>query len=110
MCIFIYYSYNHICLCSAFVLTLRFGWLLLLSLYNEGYLQIFKCASFGLHNFCVKWEGWVPVSRFNRTIWIVTPTARPKSVRNRCVIEVDGGVLVLSVGLMNCLLENVFLT
>ena len=27
---------------------------------------------------------------------IVTPTDRPKSVRNRCVIEVFGGVLVLS--------------
>ena len=27
---------------------------------------------------------------------IVTPTDRPKSVRNRCVIEVFGGVCVLS--------------
>ena len=27
---------------------------------------------------------------------IVTPTDRPKSVRNRCVIEVFGGVFVLS--------------
>ena len=28
----------------------------------------------------------------------VTPTYRPKSVRNRCVIEVFGGFLVLSIG------------
>ena len=29
---------------------------------------------------------------------IVTPTDRPKSVRNHCVIEVFGGVFVLSIG------------
>ena len=41
-------------------------------------------------------EGWDPVNRFNHTSWlaIVTPTDRPKSVRNRCVIEVFGGVYV----------------
>ena len=32
---------------------------------------------------------------------IVTRTARPKSVRNRCVIEVFGGVFVLSL----CILD-----
>ena len=39
-----------------------------------------------------------PVNRFNHTrcVAIVTPTDRPKSVRNRCVIEVFGGVFVLS--------------
>ena len=43
-------------------------------------------------------EGWDPVNRFNHTSWvvIVAPTCRPKSVRNRCVIEVFGGVFVLS--------------
>ena len=42
-------------------------------------------------------EGWAPVNRFNHTSWlaIVSPTDRPKSVRNRCVIEVFGGVYVL---------------
>ena len=30
--------------------------------------------------------------------WLVTPTDRPKSVRNHCVIEVFGGVCVLSFG------------
>ena len=29
---------------------------------------------------------------------VVTPTDRPKSVRNRCLIEVFGGVFVLSFG------------
>ena len=34
---------------------------------------------------------------FNLTSWMaITPTDRPKSVRNRCVIEVFGGVFVLS--------------
>ena len=39
-----------------------------------------------------------PVNRFNHTslVAIVTPTDRSKSVRNRCVIEVFGGVFVLS--------------
>ena len=38
------------------------------------------------------------VNRFNHTSWvaIVTKTDRPKSVRNSCVIEVFGGVFVLS--------------
>ena len=35
------------------------------------------------------------VNWFNHTsgVTVVTPTDRPKSVRNRCVIEVFGGVL-----------------
>ena len=39
----------------------------------------------------------MPVNRFNHTSWmvVVTPTDRPKSVRNRYVIEVFGGVFVL---------------
>ena len=39
-----------------------------------------------------------PVNKFNQTSWvaIVTPTDRPKSVRNRCLIEVFGGIVVLS--------------
>ena len=48
--------------------------------------------------------GWDPVNRFNDTSWvtIVTQTDRPKSVRNRCVIEVFGGVFVLSRCFLNC--------
>ena len=42
-------------------------------------------------------EGWDPVNGLNHTSWVsaVTPTDHPKSVRNRCVIEVFGGVFVL---------------
>ena len=34
----------------------------------------------------------------NHTSWmaVVTPTGLPKSVRNRCVIDLFGGVFVLS--------------
>ena len=69
-------------------------WLLVLGLYNEDYLQIFKCVSFWLQIFCGKWEGWDPLNQFNHTSWvaIVTQTERPKSVCNRCVIKVFGGV------------------
>ena len=36
------------------------------------------------------WEGFDPVNPLNHISWvaIVTPTDRPQSVRNRCVIEV----------------------
>ena len=69
--------------------------LLVLGLYKEDYLQIFKCASFLLHSFCGKWQGWDPVTWFNSASWktVVTQTGRRKSVRNHCVI-VLGGVFV----------------
>ena len=69
-----------------------------LGLYKKDYLQNLKCSSFLLHTFCGYWEGWVPVNRFNHTSWVAvaTPTDRPKSVCNRCVIEVFGGVFVLT--------------
>ena len=68
---------------------LRFGWLLVFSLYKEDYLQLLKCMSFWLHGCCIGWEGWDPGNRFNYTSWvaIVKPADRPKSVRNRYVIE-----------------------
>ena len=39
------------------------------------------------------------MNRFDHTSWvaIVTPTDRPQSVRNRCVIDVFGGVLCFHV-------------
>ena len=42
------------------------------------------------------WLAWDPVNRFNHTSWmaVVTPTDHPKSVHNRCVIEVFCGVFV----------------
>ena len=74
--------YYYICLCTTFLWPLRFGWLLVLSLYKEDYSQIFKCVSFWLHG------SWVTA---------VTPTDRPKSVRNRCIIiKVFGGVFCVS--------------
>ena len=38
------------------------------------------------------------MNRFNHISWVtaVSPTDRTKSVRNRCVIEVFGGVFMLS--------------
>ena len=44
-------------------------------------------------------EGWDPVNWFDHTSWlaVITPTDRPKSVRNCCVTKVFGGVFVLSI-------------
>ena len=58
------------------------------------YLQIFKCVSFWLHGCCWEWEGG-PVNQVNQTSWVaaVTPTGCPKSVRNRCLIELFCGVV-----------------
>ena len=41
------------------------------------------------------WEGWALVNRINviSGVTAVTPTDRPKSVRNRCVIKVFDGIL-----------------
>ena len=63
-------------------------WLLVCCLYKEVYLQIFKCVSFWLHGCCGEWEGG-PVNQVNHISWVavVTPTDRPKSVRNRCLID-----------------------
>ena len=73
-------------------------WLLVIGLYKEGYLHISKCVSFWLHNLCGWWEGWDPVSWFDTTslVAVVILTDRPKSVRNRCVIDFFGGIFVLS--------------
>ena len=80
-----------------FLWTLCFGWLLVCCLYKEVYFQIFKCVSFWLHSCCGEWKGWVrkPV---NDTSWVAvaTPTDRPKSIRNCCVIELFVALFVLS--------------
>ena len=57
-----------------------------------------------LHYFCGEWEGWALVNRSNHTSWVtaVTPTDRPKSVRNSCVIKVFGGVFMLSRCFLDC--------
>ena len=75
-------------------MTSPLGWLLVFCLYKEVYLQIFKRVSFWLHGCCGEWEVG-PVNQVNHTSWVavVTPTERPKSVRNRCVIELFCGVV-----------------
>ena len=75
-----------------FLWPLRLVWLLVCCLYKEVYLQIFKCVSFWLHG-SGEWEGG-PVNQVNHTSWVsvVTPTDRPKSVRNCCLIEPFCGV------------------
>ena len=77
-----------------FLWPLRLVWLLVCCLYKEVYLQIFKCVSFWLHGCCGEWEDG-PVNQVNHTSWVavVTPTDRPKSVRNRCLIELFCGVV-----------------
>ena len=72
----------------------EFSILCVLSVYTER-IVIHVCPFDG---FCGLWEGWDPVNRFNHTSWvaIVTPTDRPKLVRNHCVIEGFGSVFVLS--------------
>ena len=57
-----------------------------------------------LHDFCGEWEGWALINWFNHTSWVtaVTPTDRPKSVRNSCVIKVFGGVFMLSRCFLDC--------
>ena len=54
-------------------------------------------CSFLLHGCCGEVDDWA-LKPVNNTSWadVVTPTDRPKSVRNRRVIELFGGVFVLS--------------
>ena len=77
-----------------FLWPLRLVWLLVCCLYKGVYLQIVKCVSFWLHGCCGEWEGG-PVNQVNHTSWVavVTPTDRPKSARNRCLIELFCGVV-----------------
>ena len=48
------------------------------------------CVSFWLHGCCGKKEGCALVNRFIHAsaMAVITPTDRPKSVHNRCVVEV----------------------
>ena len=64
---------------------LRFGWMFVLGRYKEDYLQMFKYVPFWFHR-----------------VAVVTPTDRPKSVRNR-VIEVFGGFFVFALCFMEFL-------
>ena len=59
--------------------------------------KIVKCMFFWLHSCCGKWEGWARKLVYH-TSWVavVIPTDRPRSVRNRCVIEYFVALFVLS--------------
>ena len=74
---------------------LRLVWLLVSCLYKEVYLQIFKCASFALITRLLRLVGRWARKPVNHTSWValVTPTDRPKSVRNRCLIELFCGIV-----------------
>ena len=68
-----------------FCVSLPFGGFLVLGPYNH--LHNCKCLFVSLHGFSGQWEDWAPINRINHTCWIavVTPTDRPKSVRNRLI-------------------------
>ena len=59
-----------------------FGWLLILTLYKEGYVPSFYCLFLDNTAFADGGKVWDNVNRFNHTIWIALAN-RPKSVRNR---------------------------
>ena len=77
-----------------FLWPLRLGWLLVWCLYKEVYLQIFKRVSFWLHG-CSGSGKVGPINQVNHTSWVavVTPTDRPKSVHNHCLIKLFCGVV-----------------
>ena len=89
----IYNIYSPLLYVHRFLWPLCLGWLLICCLYKEVSLQIFKCVSFWLHGCC--WVGRLGSVSINHTSWVavVTPTDRPKSVRNCCVIELFCGVV-----------------
>ena len=69
---------------------MQYHFLWILYIFKSNWKLIPACLFPRLHNCCDEWEGWDPVNWFNHTSWvvIVTTTDRPKSFRNRCVIEV----------------------
>ena len=78
-------------------MTSPLGWLLVCCLYKEVYLQILNVCPFDYT--AVAGSGKVgPVNKVKYTSWVavVTPTDRPTSVRNRCVIELFVALFVLS--------------
>ena len=89
--IFLIYLYITIYVCVPFLWPLRGCW----SSVSIRRIIYKFFVSFWLYGCCGKWEGWALVNRFNNSsrVTAVTPTDRPKSVRNSCVIKVFGGVL-----------------
>ena len=59
---FVIYNIYYLCCLCIDLYDLSAVWLLVCCLYNEVYLQMFKCVSFWLHGCCGEWEGG-PVNR-----------------------------------------------
>ena len=68
-------------------------WLLVCCLYKEVYLQILICVLLIIR--LLRGVGRWARKPVNHTslVAVVTPTDRPKSVRNRCLIELFCGVV-----------------
>ena len=92
--IFIYNIYYLCCLCIDIYDFSAWRGCWFVYLYKEVYLHIFKCVSFWLHG-CCGGVGRLARKPVNHTSWVavVTPTDRPKSVCNRCLIELFCGVV-----------------
>ena len=95
--IFIYNIYDLWCLCVHFYVLSAWCSCWFVVFIMRFILKHFKCLFFWLHGYCGEWEGWARKA-INHTslVAVVTPSDRPKSVRNRCVIERFGGVFLCS--------------
>ena len=85
--------------------------LLFLGLYKQDYLQIFKmCLFLKTHilRLLKRFGSRKPVNHTSLVI-VVTPTDRPQSIRNRCDIEIFGGVfcVVMLLCVFSCELRGV---
>ena len=93
--IFLLYYIYHLCLtCNDFYDLSAWGGCWLVVYIRRFIYKFFKRVSFWLNGCCGLVGRWArkPV---NHTSWVtvVTPTDRPKSVRNRCLIELFCGVV-----------------
>ena len=80
-----------------FLWPLRLGWLLVCCLYKEVIYNFLNVCPFDYTAAVGCWKVR-PVNQVNHTsrVAVVAPTDRPKSVRNRCVIELFLSLFVLS--------------
>ena len=75
-------------------MTLRLGWLLVCCLYKRFIYNFLNVCPFD-NTAVAGIEKVEPVNQVKHTSWVAvfTPTDRPKSVRNPCVIELFCGVV-----------------
>ena len=97
--LFFLYNFHHLCfMCVDFYyLSALDGCWFVVHIRRLIYKFLNVTVFFWLHGCCGEWKGWA-VNQVNHTSWVavVTPTDRPKSVRNRCVIELFRGVVIPS--------------